>query len=51
MIYLKEAPDRKAQKHYEAWQVIDRAAAAGLQTHHFEGRDGFMIKLKEFGLL
>ncbi len=30
---------------------IDRAAAAGLQTHHFEGRDGFMKKLKEFGLL
>lgn len=29
---------------------IDRAAAAGLQTHHFEGRDGFMKKLKEFGL-
>ena len=30
---------------------IDRAAAAGLQIHHFEGRDGFMKKLKEFGLL
>jgi putative hydrolase of the HAD superfamily len=30
---------------------IDRAAAAGLQVHHFEGRDGFMKKLKEFGLL
>ena len=29
---------------------IDRAAAAGLQTHHFEGRDGFMKKLKELGL-
>ena len=29
---------------------IDRAAAAGLQTHHFEGRDGFMKKLQEFGL-
>jgi HAD superfamily hydrolase (TIGR01509 family) len=30
---------------------IDRAAAAGLQTHHFEGRDGFIKKLKELGLL
>lgn len=30
---------------------IDRAAAAGLQTHHFEGRDGFTKKLKELGLL
>jgi len=29
---------------------IDRAAAAGLQTHHFEGRDGFMKKLRELGL-
>jgi HAD superfamily hydrolase (TIGR01509 family) len=29
---------------------IDRAAAAGLQTHHFEGRDGFMRKLQELGL-
>ena len=30
---------------------IDRAAAAGLQTHHFEGRDGFMKKLRELGLV
>jgi len=30
---------------------IDRAAAAGLQTHHFEGREGFMQKLKELELL
>ena len=29
---------------------IDRAAAMGLQTHHFEGRDGFMKKLKKLGL-
>lgn len=29
---------------------IDRAAAMGLQTHHFEGRAGFMKKLKELGL-
>jgi putative hydrolase of the HAD superfamily len=30
---------------------IDRAAAAGLQTHHFTSRDGFMKRLKEFGLI
>jgi putative hydrolase of the HAD superfamily len=30
---------------------IDRAAAAGLQTHHFDGRQGFMKKLQELGLL
>jgi len=29
---------------------IDRAAAAGLQTHHFIDRGSFMKKLKEFGL-
>jgi putative hydrolase of the HAD superfamily len=30
---------------------IDRAAAAGLQIHHFENRDGFMKKIRELGLL
>lgn len=29
---------------------IDRAAAAGLQTHHFIDRDSFVKKLKELGL-
>ncbi len=29
---------------------IDRAAAAGLQTHHFGGREGFMKKLQELEL-
>ena len=29
---------------------IDRAVAAGLQVHHYEGRDGFLKKLKELGL-
>jgi len=29
---------------------IDRAAAAGLQTHHFVDRDAFMKRLKELGL-
>lgn len=24
-LYLKEAPDRKDQKHYEAWQVVEKA--------------------------
>lgn len=28
VFFFKEAPNRKAQKHYEAWQVIDHAAAA-----------------------
>jgi BTB/POZ domain-containing protein KCTD9 len=26
ILYFKEIPDRKARKHYEAWQVIDNAA-------------------------
>lgn len=30
---------------------IDRAVAAGLQTYHFDGREGFMKKLKELGLM
>jgi putative hydrolase of the HAD superfamily len=29
---------------------IDRAAAAGLQTHHFTGREGFVKRLQELGL-
>jgi len=29
---------------------IDRAVAAGLQTHHFVDRDAFMKRLKELGL-
>jgi len=29
---------------------IDRATAAGLQTHHFAGREGFMKRLQELGL-
>lgn len=34
ILYLKEAPDRKAQKHYEAWRVIDSAAAANVSTSY-----------------
>ncbi len=30
---------------------IDRAAAAGLQTHHYEGRQSFLQKVKALGLL
>ena len=30
---------------------IDRAAAAGLQTHHYKDRQGFLRKVKELGLL
>jgi len=29
---------------------VDRAAAAGLQTHHYTGRQGFMEKIRELGL-
>jgi uncharacterized protein YjbI with pentapeptide repeats len=32
--YLMEAPDRKQRKHYEAWQVIDNAAAAKVPTSY-----------------
>lgn len=34
ILYFKEAPDRQAQKHYEAWQVIDHAAAAQLPSSY-----------------
>lgn len=34
ILYVKGAPDRKAQKHYEAWRVIDTAAAAKVNTSY-----------------
>lgn len=34
VFFFKEAPSRKAQKHYEAWQVIDHAAAAKVPTSY-----------------
>ncbi|MBE9181181.1 pentapeptide repeat-containing protein [Oculatella sp. LEGE 06141] len=34
IFFFKEAPNRKAQKHYEAWQVIDHAAAAHVPTSY-----------------
>ncbi|MEL6137815.1 MAG: pentapeptide repeat-containing protein [Cyanobacteria bacterium J06628_6] len=32
ILYLKGAPDRRAHKHYEAWRVIDMAAASRMPT-------------------
>ncbi|MEO1093710.1 MAG: pentapeptide repeat-containing protein [Cyanobacteria bacterium J06638_28] len=34
ILYFKGAPDRKAQKHYEAWRIIDNAAAAQISTSY-----------------
>lgn len=34
ILYFKEIPDRKTQKQYEAWQVIDNASAAGVATSY-----------------
>lgn len=34
IFFFKEAPNRKAQRHYEAWQVIDHAAAAHVPTSY-----------------
>jgi uncharacterized protein YjbI with pentapeptide repeats len=34
ILYFKETPDRKEQKHYEGWQVIDNAAAANVETSY-----------------
>jgi uncharacterized protein YjbI with pentapeptide repeats len=34
IFFFKEAPSRKAQKHYEAWQVIDHAAAAKVSVSY-----------------
>lgn len=34
ILYFKGAPDRKAQKHYEAWRIIDNAAMAKVSTSY-----------------
>jgi len=34
ILYFKSAPDRKARKHYEAWSIIDNAAAAKVATSY-----------------
>ncbi|PZV09105.1 MAG: hypothetical protein DCF32_03165 [Leptolyngbya sp.] len=54
ILYFKGAPDRKAQKHYEAWRVIDNAAATKLSTSYARIRaledlhnDGVSLRLLE----
>ncbi|MEO1208836.1 MAG: pentapeptide repeat-containing protein [Cyanobacteria bacterium J06638_20] len=34
LLYAKHRPDNKAQKHWEAWQAIDQAAATPLTLHY-----------------
>ena len=38
ILYIKGAPDRRAQKHYEAWRVIDMAAASRRATSFARNR-------------
>lgn len=38
ILYIKGAPDRRAQKHYDAWRVIDMAAASGVATSFARNR-------------
>jgi BTB/POZ domain-containing protein KCTD9 len=53
ILYFKEIPDRKAQKHYEAWQVIDNAAAGANERFSYArkqaledlARDGVSLAL------
>ncbi|PSR17274.1 hypothetical protein C8255_13425 [filamentous cyanobacterium CCP3] len=54
ILYFKGAPDRKAQKHYEAWRTIDNAAATKLSTSYARIRaledlhnDGVPLRLLE----
>lgn len=54
ILYVKGAPDRKTQKHYEAWRVIDTAAAANVTTSYARfhaitelHRDGVPLKWLE----
>jgi len=54
ILYIKGVPDRKAQKHYEAWRVIDTAAAAHVNTSYARfraiedlHRDGVPLKWLE----
>ncbi|MEP0913053.1 pentapeptide repeat-containing protein [Leptolyngbya sp. GB1-A1] len=63
MLYLREAPDRRQQRHLEAWKVID--SAAGLSTSYariqaleelaeegvpLDGLDGYQADLKRIQL-
>ncbi|MEL6469773.1 MAG: pentapeptide repeat-containing protein [Cyanobacteria bacterium J06623_4] len=54
ILYVKGVPDRKTQKHYEAWRVIDTAAAANVTTSYARyqalqdlHRDGVPLKWLE----
>jgi len=38
ILYIKGAPDRRAQKHYDAWRVIDMAAASRVSTSFARNR-------------
>ena len=34
ILYIKGAPERRAQRHYEAWQVVDMAASANMAVSY-----------------
>ncbi|MEM1253799.1 MAG: pentapeptide repeat-containing protein [Cyanobacteria bacterium P01_H01_bin.21] len=34
ILYIKGAPERRAQKHYEAWRVVDMAASANMDVSY-----------------
>ncbi|EKV02320.1 putative low-complexity protein [Leptolyngbya sp. PCC 7375] len=34
ILYIKGAPERRAQRHYEAWQVVDMAASAKMAVSY-----------------
>ncbi len=34
ILYIKGAPERRAQRHYDAWRVIDMAAAANMSVSY-----------------
>ena len=40
VLYYKEAPSRRDQRHYEAWQVIDHAKRRGGRVMHASNHSG-----------
>jgi BTB/POZ domain-containing protein KCTD9 len=51
ILYFKEAPDRKAQRHYQATQLLDIASAGGVPTSYARlialqdlNKDGFLLR-------
>ncbi|MEO0870012.1 MAG: pentapeptide repeat-containing protein, partial [Cyanobacteria bacterium J06642_11] len=34
ILYIKGAPERRAQRHYEAWQIVDMAASAKMEVSY-----------------